>query len=223
VRRLPAVILVGGALIAGCGGGDDADGQARTVDPTSTTVKEKASTTTTASSKDVDLDQVVVQLSDLPTGWSVSPPDSEDETDDSFCEGQDPFNEIKAKEEVESSFQQSDFGPFVASGASIYTGDDQADEVMGLLTTMANKCQKFTETDDDGTKTEYTISPLSFPDMADDTFAFRMSAMSPFGPFNLDVAAVRDDDTVVSIINGGIGAADSDLTESLMRTMVGRL
>lgn len=209
-----AIVLVGTLLCGACGGGDGGGGQARTVNPTKSS--------STAAPRDVALSEVVVQLSDLPTGWSVSPPENEDEADDSFCEGRDPFNEIPPQAEAESSFQQSDFGPFVDSGASLYT-DDEASEVMDRLAEMANACQSFMQTEEDGTETTYTTSPLSFPDLGDDTFAFRVSGSTMLGPINLDVAAVREGAIVLFVGNGGLGAADTQLTEQLLRTMLRRL
>lgn len=217
-------VLLAGTLAAACSSGDDG-GQARTVDPPRTTTTPADETTTTISSPTPEaaaLEQVVVQLSDMPTGWAVSPPE-EEESDDAFCDGLDPFNEVTPQDEAESTFQQSDFGPFVASGASLYKDDDEAAGVMDRLTDMANTCQSFTQPEDDGTETEYTISALSFPDLGDDTFAFRMAGTTAFGPLNLDVVAVRDGALVLAVINGGLGAADSELTESLMQTMAERV
>lgn len=222
MARLLPIMLTAALLAGGCGGDDGDAGQARTVEPTTTTTSATDEVTTTAEAPaDVALDHVVVQLSDMPTGWSVSPPD--EDSDDAFCEERDPFNEVEPQEEAEAAFQQSEFGPFVASGASLYADDDEASQVMGLLTDMADACQSFTQTEDDGTETEYTIGALSFPDLGDDTFAFRMSGTTPFGPLNLDVVAVREGSIVVAIINGGLGAADSELTESLIRTMADRV
>jgi hypothetical protein len=217
-------VLISALLLGSCGGGGEGgeDGQARTVETTTTTEGEEPTpTSTTVPPRDIALNEVIVQLGDLPTGWSPSAPEDDGE-DDSFCEGHDPLNQIEPTEEAESSFQQSDFGPFVFAGAGTYTGD-QASEVMDAFAETADACQSFTETDEDGAETTYTISPLSFPDLSDDTFAFRMSATSPLGPFNLDVAAVRKGTVVLIIVNGGLGAADSALTEKLMRTMVDRL
>lgn len=222
MKRLLGLLSVAALVCAGCGG-DDGDGQARTVEASTTTTTEPSEDSTTTSAAPAALDAVVLQLTDMPTGWSVAPPDEDDDDSDDFCDGADPFNEIEPKEDAESNFQQSEFGPFASSGASIYEDDDQAGEVLDLLADMANDCQSFTQVEDDGTETEYTITPLSFPDLGDDTFAFRMSATTFLGPLTLDGVAVRDGDLVVTIVHGGIGAVDSALTESLMRDMLDRV
>lgn len=222
MKRLVSVLAVAALVAAGCGGGDD-DGQARTVEPPTTTTTEPSEDTTTTTAAPAALDAVVLQLGDLPTGWSVSPPDEEEDTSDDFCDGADPFNEIAAQEEAESNFEQSELGPFAASGASVYEDDDQAGEVLDLLAAVANDCQSFTQVDEDGAEVEYTITPLSFPDLGDDTFAFRMSATTFIGPLALDMAAVREGSLVVTVIHGGFGAVDSALTETLMRTMLDRV
>jgi hypothetical protein len=207
-------------LLAACGDDDD-NGQAQTIETTTTVAEEGSSTTSGASS---DLSDVVVQLDDMPAGWSVTPPESDDDTDDELCEGQDPFNEIEPQDEAESGFQQSELGPFVSSAASQYADEDQAGEMMDQLAEATNACQSFTQTDEDGTETEFTISALSFPDLGDETFAFRLAATTMLGPLTMDFAVVREGSTGLLIANGGLGAApDSELTESLLQTMLDRL
>jgi hypothetical protein len=222
MRRSSIVLASAVLLLAGCGGDDD--DQAQTVETTTTERSEDDSSTTTSGGSS-DLNDVVVQLDDLPTGWSVTPPEeTDDEGDEQICEGHDPLNAIEPQDEAESGFQESDFGPYVASGAAQYSDDDEASEVIDQFAETANACQTFTETDEDGTVTEYTISPLSFPDLGDETFAFRMSATSPLGPFAVDVAVARQGEFMVSIFNAALGTApDSALTESLTQTMLGRL
>ena len=223
MRRSSIVLASAVLLLAGCGGDDD-DDQAQTIETTTTTADPEEETTTTSGASS-DLSDVVVQLEDLPTGWSVSPPEDDDEaTDDEFCEDHDPFNEVEAQDEAESSFQESDFGPFVASAASQFTDDDEASTIIDAFADAANECQSWTDTDEDGTVTEYTTTPLSFPDLGDETFAFRLSAASPIGPFAADIAVVRQGEFTLSIVNAGLGAGpDSALTESLAQTMLDRL
>jgi len=159
----------------------------------------------------------------LPAGWTTSAQDDDEEEDDDICDDQDPFNEVEPVEEAESSFEQGSFGPFLTSVAGRYTSTDEAQRVIDALADAVDQCQTFTEVDDDGTEMTYTFSALSFPKIADDTFAARLSGTTPIGPLAVDFAFARDDDVVVAIINGGLGAADTALTESMLRLMADRL
>ncbi len=221
MQRWRALVVVT-VLLGACGADDDtAADRAGTVESSTT---EDGGTPSTAPAEDAEerpLEDVVLQLSDLPTGWSAAP--AEEDDDESFCDGRDPFNEIEPQDEAESTFQQSELGPFVVSAASRYSDDAEAAEVLDLLADVAEACQSFSVTEDDGSETEYTITPLSFPELGDDTFAFRMSATTVLGPITLDLAAVQEGPIVVSVGNGGLGSADGELTEALMRTMVDRL
>lgn len=217
------------ALVAGaCGDDDD---QARTVDVTTTTEASEApdgtatesATTTTEASAPSAMDSVVVTLQDLPTGWTASTPEDDDEDDDEICDGQDPFNAVEPVEEAESNFEQGSFGPFVSSIAGRYASTDDAQGVLDAVADAVDQCQTFTDVDEDGNETTYTFAALSFPKLGDDTYAARLSATTPFGPLALDFAFARDGDAVVAIINGGFGAADTALTESMLRLMVERL
>ena len=217
MRRTSIILASAVLLLAGCG--DDDGDQGQTVE-TTTTEGHDGSTT---GSGDVELSEVVVQLDDLPAGWSVFPSEGEGEPDDEICEGHDPYNEIEAQDEAESVFQQSELGQFVTSLAAQFTDDGEAGEVMAQLSEAANACQSFTETDEDGIETAYTIAPLPFPDLGDETVAFRLSATTAYGPIALDYASVREGEFTLSVINGGFGPPDTALTESLAQTMLDRL
>lgn len=215
------------ALAAGCGG-DDGDGNARTVEgPESSTTAEATEArggdggpTETGATP---LEEVVVQLGDLPTGWTATPPDNEDDADDEICDGQSPLDEVEPVEEAESNFQQGDLGPFVVSIAGRFPDEDTAGSVLDRLADTVDACQTFTEVEEDGTEVSYTFEALSFPDLGDDTYAARLSGSTPLGPLAFDFAFTRVDSHVLGIVNGGFGAADSELTEELLRTMLDRL
>jgi hypothetical protein len=220
MRRLVGLIAVV-ALASGCGG-DDGDGQAQTFEETTTTIDE---TTTTRAEEESpsDLEDVVVQLGDLPSGWTVNEEDSDAEDDDSFCEDESTAEQPDPPEEAESSFKQSELGPFVSSGAGRYGSAEEAEEAFDFFVEEFAKCDGATDVDEDGTETTYSLSPLSFPDVGDDTYAARMSASTTFGPLEFDIVVERSDSTMLFIFNGGLGEIDTALTEELLRTMDARL
>lgn len=227
-----AAFVVAVALVtASCGDDDD---QARTVDVTTSTMETEpapaesgtAPATSTTAREAVpasSMDSVVITLQDLPTGWTASPPEAQAPQDEEFCEGQDPFDAVEPVEEAESAFEQGAFGPFLSSIAGRYASADDAQQVLDALAHAVDQCQTFTEIDDDGTETTYRFTALSFPNVGDDTYAARMSATTPVGPLALDFAFARQGQAVAGIINGGLGEADTALTESTLRLMVDRL
>lgn len=231
-----AALALALAVIAGaCGGDDD---QARTLDTTTTTAEPSRDDRANADNGDDDdvededataptkpaasnLDQVILTLADLPAGWTTAAEDPDDTTDDSFCGDVDPLADVEPAAEAEVSFQQSEMGPFLAAVALRF--DDGADDVMDLFAEAVDACREFTETDEDGNETVYRFDPMSFPSLGDGTFAARLSSTTFLGPLSLDMVTVREDDVVLLVMNGGLGAADTALTEQALRTMLDRL
>jgi len=111
----------------------------------------------------------------------------------------------------------------VVSSAARHSNTDAAEGFMDTFATEAAGCGECTQTDEDGTTTTYRFEPLSFPELGDETFATRLTAESPLGPLALDLAFARVDEATVGVVNGGFGAADTALTEQLLRTMTDRL
>lgn len=232
-RHATIAVLAVLTLAAGCGSDDD--GQARTVETTEAPTSEDTAAETASTDVAVEeeteeegpgdaspVNDVVVRLEDLPTGWSEAPPSAEDD-DTSFCDGHDPMAEMTPVEEASSDFQMSDFGPFLSSDAMRFATADDAQAFIDTFADAVNACSEFTETDDSGTTITYTLAPLSFPDLGDGTFAARMSATTPFGPLSVDFAVTVAGPTVLAVVNGGFGAPDTALTESSMRLMLDRI
>lgn len=165
-------------------------------------------------------------LEELPSGWAVSPPDDEegDTTEEMDCfedaAGQD-FDDNEPDAEV--SYQQSEMGPFL--GATLYDAgsSDEAASLLDLFAKGLQGCQGFTQTEDDGTETTWSVAPMSFPDLGDATFAARVTTMTFFGPFAIDIVVSRVDELVVFTTHAGIGAPpDAALTEQVQRLQVDR-
>ncbi|MDY7102432.1 MAG: hypothetical protein S0880_14715 [Actinomycetota bacterium] len=239
------LVFVAAAAMGACSG--DGDGRARPVDAAaarSTVPSTLESTDTTAAASsgpdaaasssppatapgaaDERAAAIVLRLEDLPAGWSSQPPD-EDEDDEpgGFCDDVDPFDAIEPAAEATSEFTQSDVGPFLTANALVFPDVAGAAATIDAAAEIADACRSYTAITDDGTETDYRIEPLAFPAYGDDTFAMRITATTTFGQLTFDYAYARDDDTVVTVANGGFGeAADSALTESAVRTMTARM
>jgi hypothetical protein len=227
MRRIAGVYLVAGlCLVGSCA--DEGDSQEQTLEPTSeetddgstTTAKDKATTTTTTEPPaETDLNAVVLQLEEMPTGYAVDASADDETGDDDIC-GEDPTEDVPADEEAKVSFTAGDFGPFASSIVAQYSDEMTAAEFMDATTGAFENCREFTDPDDG---TAYTFSGLAFPDLGDDTFAIRMTADSDFGSAAADLVYVRVGDRVMLTGNLAFGSVDSELTEEWSRLVAGRM
>lgn len=233
MRRI-LVTMTALALALGACGGDDDDGLAQTVTTTSTTsttpsapaerAGDEPSTTTTAAPGPRDPQAILLKLEELPTGWTTSPPDEEDDgTSDMDCFAEAAGEDFDDQADAEVAFQQSDFGPFIGASVTVEESGDAAQERVDLFATGMQACDGYTETDEDGNETTWTVSPLSFPDLGDGTFAARMGTTTFMGPMNVDIVVTRVDEVIVFTAHMSIGAADSELTERVQRLQVDRV
>lgn len=216
MKRLATFALVVVLASACAGGGDDSD-RADTVMPESPTTTEQPVG---------DLETQLLTVSDLPTGYTVSADDEEEGAGTSrFCGGKLEFTVVATpKQEAEVSFEKSGETAFnvgvLLEGLAEFT-EDEAVAVMDHVHAVADQCQTFDDTMDDGTRFTGRMSVLSFPKLGDDTFAVRMSGdASTEGidvPFAADVITVRKGRVVMLIANfgGGLNGVDSSVTESV--------
>ncbi len=178
-------------------------------DPTATT--EPPSTT------DVEEDTLLnalLTLDDMPTGWTGTAPEFELRTPGGtysyLCVDDLPARSI-ANASVD--FEKSSFGPFLSHSVTLYPDRETAEAAFEDTLTAVNACPTFT--DDAGNAN--TLSPLAFPTLGDDTFAVRSS-----GVVEMDIITIRVDNALITILQGGLGAADSTLTETFARAAVER-
>lgn len=212
-------------MLSACGGSDKSDGSGKTG------VVEKVFADPLT---DAQIEKALLAVDDLPSGWSVSADDEdEDEDDDSDSEtsadnpecqklmdAMDGDDESEAFGEGEVSFQQSEWGPFLSQSVSSKEGDE-IEKAMTAFREAFETCESFTETDADGTKTEFKISDMSFPDLGDDTVALKMSAEAEGFPVDVPLVVVRVDQNVILLASFGIGQGmDAKELETVARTAV---
>lgn len=225
----PAVTLT--VLLAACGG----NGKADTVDPQPTATRTAAPSATAAASNPSaqsptptpetvptsdKLTKALLDVKDLPSGWSVTTSDSSNSEQTQLCDTQPVDNLVPPTGKAEVMFQQSDFGPFLVQVLLSYKGND-AQKAMDAIAKGMKSCNEWVQTAKDGTTTTYKVSALSFPKIADETFAARASTSDVrlFGTMQIDFVFVRRAN-IVSLYGyialGPTAAAPSPL-ESLVR------
>lgn len=222
--KLTALLGIAAALVAfsvACGGGDD---KADTIDPPTATEgtepEEPEATDEPVLSGNDGLDQAELQdalpeLGDLPSGWVVSVDDEEDDDEtDEVC-GESAEEDLEPLAEAAVGFEQSEFGPFIAT--ALMTMDD-ADDALDKVREGFSACTEWTVVDEDGAEITYHLSPLSFAEVGEEAFAVRMSAAIPFfGAFTGDLVYFRRGSTLASMAALSLGPVgpDTELLEEL--------
>lgn len=171
---------------------------------------------------------LLLEVPELPTGWTLSEvgmdDDDESETDDEegIC-GAPPIDaQVEASGEAERSFQASQLGPFAFHLIGLFATEDEAEQAFEL-TRQAFSCEQWTDVDETGEETVWQISPLSFPNPGDETFAVRINATSDGFAFEGDVIAVRVGRSFMVIQNLGLGAVDSETTIAIVDAAVAKV
>lgn len=239
MRRLHAPVIALFLIISGCGGnGGEADDRAATLPtqeaPETSTSSEKAKSTESADSG--DLKAKLLTVADMPTGYSEAPPEETEADDDEpseFCKELQEFEEQhKASEEVEVTFQKGT--PSLFGGANLveslgrFESEARANDAFDAFVKGMQNCKTFEQTDEEGTF-KGSFSALSFPKLADDTFAAHLSGSGGSEGFNIDIAgdfvAVRESRVILLIatITFGAGAVQPSELETIVRKAVDKL
>jgi hypothetical protein len=184
------------------------------VDDTASTVGLASSTAppTVLSPSVEDLGSRLLTVEDLPTGWSPYTNSDDEDTG----EGCDAEPSLQPDVEAETTFSQGSFGPFLVESLGLYGDDRAADDAVTEFRAMTERCQSYTTTEDDGSTTTVTFSPLSFPKLGDDTYAVHMDVAAMF-PIAANVVLVRDGDVLMIISHAGMMAVDATFTEAAVR------
>lgn len=209
----------------GCSSGAGEPEQARTVDPTTTTV---ATPTTTA----VDPGQItegqlaatLLTLEDMPTGFSTLPPEPEDDQS-SFCNERRPSTEVPRLQTAQAQFAQNPTtGPFLGSVAAVHPTLEEAGRYLDVLLEVATECAGPYPTPGDEEATTTSIAPLSFDNYGDDTVALRFTYDNDILSGSADVVYVQVGPVIfqvgeVTTLGGGDVARLQGLIETqLQRT-----
>jgi PknH-like extracellular domain len=178
-----------------------------------------------------DLSQYLLTLDDLPSGWSRSPEQSDEDessttTDPPQCSsiGEEEFEHAQSElNQASADFQQSTFGPFVSNGIIAYEDSGQAEHALNTIVDGINACQTVTETDESGNETSYTFAPLSMDKHGDQTFATVLRGISQLGPIEGNLVFVQDGRYLWFVATVGLGAAPPIDISELVATAADRL
>lgn len=160
------------------------------------------------------LSEALLTLEDMPAGWTTSPRvDLNGGGALALC---GVPSQHSPSAQVDAGYQQSDIGPFVGHIVQAFASGEAADTLADGRA-AAGSCNGWTETSEDGTQTQWQVTPLAFPQLGDETLALRLSAeASQFGVVTMDLVYVRRGDYLTGVANSVWGyVVDSEQTVAL--------
>lgn len=172
-----------------------------------------ATAATTAAGAKVNHEQLqnaLLTLAEMPTGWTQSATVGGSST---ICGLQPPANRLDS---ATVYFLKSQVGPALGESLSLYPSGAAAAR-MAQIQQQVN-CASFSDTSK-ATPTSYTVSPLSFPKLGDETYAVRVTDtdVTLLGPLQQDLVYFRVGDVVVTVLYLSVGTIDSTQTEAFAR------
>jgi hypothetical protein len=202
------VALVAAASCSG-GNGDEEGASPSTASTSPTSITDVPAPALTAS----DLRAILIPLEDLPTGWSEDPRQPEDVA---VCGHRSLKEELPTAAVAEAMFRSGDGSEILAEGLAVFV--DGAETAM-----VAARARYACESFDAGAELgEVSIAPASFPQIGDDSFAFRLTAnVNGIEVTYLQVVWSRGP-VVASIQQGGV-APDIEQLEDDVLTLDARI
>jgi len=154
---------------------------------------------------DSELQAGLLTVQDLPTGWSPKPAESPSPTPSSTSSATPECTKTLIRKAetpayVETSFQKSEFHQLSQLLIS-FKSRNEAKSKFKELEARSQRCQSWTEEDAESSS-KYSLAPLSFPNLGDETLAFKMKGEYKSKPgsdedFNLELTGSADADIVV--------------------------
>jgi hypothetical protein len=154
-----------------------------------------------------------IPLEDLPTGWTEDPRQAEDVE---VCGHRSLRDELPTTAVAEATFRSGDSSEIMAEGLAVFT--DGAETAMAAARERYS-CESFDAGGDVG---EVSIAPASFPEIGDDSFAFRLSAEAN-GVEVTYFQVVWSRGPIVASIQQGAVTPDIERLQGYVRTLDARI
>jgi hypothetical protein len=197
------------ALATSCGGDDGTSERSDAPVERSTTSPGGQRESSTSTAEPLTLEEVealLVPIDELPSGFAEAPPDEDADpaSDTALCGQPDVDTVVPPVVQATVSYLQGTVGPYLAETVAAYASEAEARKAFDTLVEMADGCDSFEDTDDEGATTTYTVMALSFVDLADDQLALRLNAEADAFTGTFDLIFVRVDDKVALIAGGSV-------------------
>lgn len=218
-RRWAAAAAVTATVLAGCS--DAGDERARTVDDAAA-----AAAVGQAPLRTLTVEQArsaLLVAADLPTGWTAEPdngaPKKDSSGDNDPCPAYDAVTQkVSQADDIATDLTSPDGSE--VSEALIPMSEPDAKALFAEYSAAVTACKTLTIVPDDGVPFEMRFVALSFPQLADETFAFRVTATVLSRTMYIDTAVVRRGGVLVFIVPKPGETVDTALTEDVARRAI---
>lgn len=150
----------------------------------------------------------LLTLGDLPSGWTVdNSPDSDDASAPSCLKQLDVSTRSSAA--VSASFIKGEGLPLLEQQLSAFADSGDTAAAYSSFTSILNKCTDLSFTTD-GQLFTGTIAPLTFPNIGDQSKAWRMSFTAGGHELEMDLVLTQKGAELALFLYGNLGATDVD-------------
>lgn len=168
----------------------------------------------------------LLTVTDLPTGWSAKPDESSSARDSTGDYPECPkyaavTEKTAAMDDISAEFT-SPAGSDVDEGILPMT-EPAARQLLTEFADAVTACKKVTSKAADGVPFDLYLTALSFPKLADDTFAVRATATVSGITINLDTALIRRGSVLIGVVQTTRGTIDTATTEDIARRALAKL
>lgn len=227
--RIPTALSIAVLLLAtACGGSDDSseDNRARTIEVAPSSAAPEPEGDGEKTLTEAELKAALLTVQDLPTGYTVGTTDDEGEdttTDGGSEECSEKFEALGEADkqdvsaEAEANFEGPSLGTILEQGLESYEDEDVPQQRFDDVLAVLSECPTFSDTDETGAKTDFTVSSLSFPKMGDDTIALNIKVATADFNGSVNFVVVRLGRNVMSIAQGGLTADVPTLEQAVTK------
>lgn len=226
MRAGPAVMTAILAVVLSAGCGETGSDRASTVDQPAAagTVQEEREVPARRYSSE-QIKGALLTVADLPTGWSVKPDNGSSGKQDSHEYAQCPKFAAVVKQVSDVDNITADFTSPAGSRLNegiMSLGEADAGKLMADYSDAVSACPKLASRTRDGVAFDMYLTALSFPKLADETFAVRATATVHSTTVNMDMVLVRHRGVIVSIVQTSTAVIDTMTTEEVARLAVAK-
>lgn len=166
---------------------------------------------------------------DLPAGWVISKPDTDDDSDDDKVTPERCDTILSALDEstddaaVEAKVEFTQKDEVISSISETISSYDEAidEDALSDVAAALTECSRFTTVDDEGTRATVTLKPMSIANLGDQSLAFGMTVDLGEG-WKIPMSALFINIGHNSIVVSNLGTSSKQL-ESIGNAAIRRL